>query len=231
MRYSQLLSRAAAFMGLLASTLALGASTAGAATIHACVNKRSGAARIVGAKTKCRKSERRAYWNTAGPAGPSGAPGAPGAPGTAGANGVGADYGNENFGLNPLPVTETGDVVLSETLPAGSYFVNAKTVIGGTEASSAVFVAVICELVDTPGTPVFVEFSKALDLSEWAQRLAEGDIKGHYEAATTIAMQTRLITTQPTTLALMCAPLDGGKEATVEAFASQISALQTTANR
>ncbi len=43
-------------------------------------------------------------------------------------------------------------------------------------------------------------------------------------------MQGQLTTTQSTTLALVCAPIEGTKEANVEVFVSRISALQTTAN-
>ncbi len=103
MRTSTLLARAAVLVGLL--VLSLAATTAQASTIHACVNKHSGAARIVSSKAKCRKNERRASWSTVGPAGPSGTSGAPGAPG---ANGVGVDYGNVSFGPDPLPLQRIG---------------------------------------------------------------------------------------------------------------------------
>jgi hypothetical protein len=215
-------------LGLAMLVLALAVSTAGAATIHACVNKRTGSVRFVGSKTTCRKSERRAAWSTVGPAGPLGPAGPPGAAGTPGTNGVGADYGNASFGLRPL---EADTLVIAKSIPAGSYFVSAKLVLGASEAKKAVFVGVICELVDTPGTPVAVEFEKALDVGEWAQGLSESEVKGEFTGATTIQLQGQLTTTEPTSLGLVCAALAGSKEAKIEAFASQISALQTTANK
>jgi len=227
------LARAAALTGVLALSLALFASAADGASIYTCVNKHSGSARFVGSKTKCRRSERRVSWNTmgpAGPAGPSGASGAPGAPGAAGASGVGADYAASTLGPSVLAASETGNVVVSKTIPAGSYFVSAKTMIAGTEATSAVFVVAACELLDTTGTPVFVEESKALDLGEWVSQLSKSSLT-EYEGLSTLAMQAQLTTTVPTTVALVCAPIEGTKEAKIEAFASAISALQTTANR
>jgi hypothetical protein len=210
------------------------ASAAGATTIHACVNKKSGAMRIVSAKAKCRRTEHKLSWSSAGPTGPAGAPGATGAAGAPGANGVGVDYASMNQGLTPsegltpLGAGEAGVVVISRALPAGTYFVNAKTVVGASKGKSPVFVLVICELVDSTGLPALVELGHALDFGEWAQALAKHE--SEYEGSTTLSMQGQLTATQPTTLALVCAPAVGGKEATVDAFASQLSALQTTAN-
>ncbi len=210
--------------------LALAAApAASAATIYACVSNKGGAARIVSARAKCHRGERKLSWNAAGPAGAPGAPGAAGAPGSPGANGAGVDYGSANFGPVDLAEGSTGNVVVSKTIPAGTYFVNAKTVIGAGEATKAVYVAVICELVDGTGTVSFVEPPKALDLGEWVQQLSYSGTE--YAGAGTVAMQAQLTTTEPTTLAMVCAPLDGGKESDVLAIASQLSALQTTANK
>jgi Collagen triple helix repeat (20 copies) len=73
----------------LVAALLLGstASSAGAATLNACKNKKSGAIRVVGAKTKCKKSEARLSWNTAGEKGAAGATGEKGAKGDTGAKG------------------------------------------------------------------------------------------------------------------------------------------------
>lgn len=80
---------------LLLTTLTV-VPQAEAGTIHACVKKKGGAVRVVGAKTKCKKGENKLSWNTAGPAGPpglrgllgaTGATGATGAPGATGATG------------------------------------------------------------------------------------------------------------------------------------------------
>jgi hypothetical protein len=210
--------------------LALAAApAAGAATIYACVSKKSGAMRIVSAKTKCRHGEHKLSWSSTGPAGPAGAPGAPGAAGAPGANGVGADYSSFSFGPDALGASETGDIVVSKTIPAGTYFVSGKTVVGGTAKKTKVFVGVICELVDSSSTPRLVEPKEAIDLGEWVQQLSEKGTESL--GATTMEMQGQLTTTVPTTLALVCDPIEGSTEATIEAAASEVSALQTTANK
>jgi hypothetical protein len=215
---------AAAAIGLLMLTAAFAsASTSAATTIYACVSKKAGTMRIVSAKAKCKRAEHKLSWNISGPAG---APGATGSPGAAGTNGVGADYASSIFGPTELAGSE---VVVTKTIPAGSYFVNAKTVVGA-DAKAVVFVGVICELVDTSGTVGVVELPQALDLGEWQQQLA--NVSGtEYDAATTLAMQTQLTTTEPTTLGIVCVPVNGSKEAKFFAVASQLSALQTTADK
>lgn len=63
------------------------APPADAATITACVKKKTGALRLrsgAKAKRKCPKGWSKLRWNTTGPAGKQGAPGAPGAPGLQG---------------------------------------------------------------------------------------------------------------------------------------------------
>jgi hypothetical protein len=206
------------------------ASAGGATTIYTCVSKRNGTMRIVSAKAKCRHGEHKLSWNASGPAGPAGVPGAPGAAGAPGANGVGADYSSFDLGPVNLALSEKGDVVVTKTIPAGTYFVNAKTVIGATEATKAVFVVAICELVDTAGTVGLVELPGALDVSEWLQQLSNS-FGSEYEGGATLAMQAQLTTTEPTTLAMVCVPAEGSKEAKIVAVAAQLSALQTTANK
>jgi hypothetical protein len=218
------------FIGAVAASALLAlvlAPAASAAKIYTCVNDKSGAMRLVSAKTKCRHGERKLSWNTSGPAGAPGATGAAGSPGAPGTNGVGADYASFTLGPTELAASE---VVVTKTIPAGSYFVNAKTVIGATDATTAVFVGVICELVDTSGTVGVVELPQALDLGEWQQQLSNS-FGTEYDAATTLAMQAQLTTTEATTLAMVCAAVNGSKEAKFFAVASQLSALQTTANK
>lgn len=231
MHKSPQLGRVAALGGLIAAwALMLGAQGADAATIHACVNRHSGSARIVGASAKCHRNEHKVSWNTTGPAGAPGASGAAGAAGTDGANGVGVDFATATLAPTPLVEGAPGVVVAAKTIPAGSYFVNAKTIVGAGKGKSGVIVAVLCEIVDTAGTPALVEPPGALDLSEWLAQLVNTS-GSEWAGATTLAMQAQLTTSQPTTLALMCAPLEGGKEATFDAVGAQLSALQTTANK
>lgn len=230
-------SSSTTFIGAVAASALLAlavAPAASAAKIYTCVSK-GGAMKLVSAKTKCKHGERKVSWNASGPAGAPGAvgsPGAEGSPGAPGTNGVGADFASYSFGPTELAGGENGDVVVSKTIPAGTYFVNANTVIGAAGATTAVFAAVVCELVDSSGTVSIVEFPKALDIGEWLQQLSKSESAGsEYEGATTIAMQTQLTTTEPTTLAMICGVIEGSKEAKFLAAASQLSALQTTANK
>ncbi len=110
MSHQSLRARTATLLGLVALGVALCASTAGAASIYACVSKHSGSARFVGAKSKCKKSERRVSWNTTGPAGPRGPGGAAGASGAGGANGSGPDYASRAMGPTDLGEADTGVV-------------------------------------------------------------------------------------------------------------------------
>ncbi len=222
------------FIGAVAASALLAlalAPAASAAKIYTCANK-GGAIRLVSAKTKCKHGERKVSWNASGPAGAPGAAGSPGvagSPGAPGTNGVGADFASYSFGPAELATSEKGDVVVSRTIPAGTYFVNAETIIGGA-ATKPVFVGVLCELVDTPGTVSIVEPPQALDISEWLQELSNSS-GSEYSGASTLPLQTQLTTTEATTLAIVCAPIEGSKEAKVIAVGSQLSALQTTANK
>ena len=110
--------------------------------------------RIVSAKAKCKRTEHKLSWGSTGPGGPAGAPGAAGAAGAPGANGAGDDYSSFNLGLVALALSENAEIVVSKTIPAGSYFASAKAVVGG-DAKSAVLVAVVCQLVDSANTPHF----------------------------------------------------------------------------
>jgi hypothetical protein len=225
-RPMRFVSATGAVVGAIALLTPAAASAAGATTIYACVSKKSGAMRIVSAKAKCKRGEHKLSWGASGPAGPAGAPGAPGAPG---ANGVGVDFADENAGPVSLAEGEKGAVVVAETIPAGSYFVSAKTVVIAVKGKSGVSVGVVCELVDTTGTPAIVEIPDALDESIWFQGLSQSG--SEWEAVTTLALQGQLTTTEATTLALVCLPAVGSKEATVLVGDAEVSALQTTANK
>jgi hypothetical protein len=73
--------------GLAAAAVAVGGIAAGDDVIRACVSKRNGAVRIVSAKKRCRKGERRVTWSRRGPAGAKGANGADGVAGVRGVEG------------------------------------------------------------------------------------------------------------------------------------------------
>lgn len=80
------LAALAAAGSLLLAALAV-APQADAATIYACVKKKSGNARIVSKQAKCKKGETKLSWNTVGPAGKDGLNGASGKEGATGKEG------------------------------------------------------------------------------------------------------------------------------------------------
>ncbi len=131
------------------------ASAAGATTIYACVSKKSGAMRVVSAKTKCRHGRAQAVVERGRAGGYSWRgrrPGSPGVAGTNGTNGVGVDYATSKGSNEAVHLASGGeDVVLSKTLPAGSYFVTAQTTLLVAEAKSTAFVVIACGIVDTRG--------------------------------------------------------------------------------
>jgi hypothetical protein len=74
---------------LLLAVLAL-APRADAATIYACIKKKTGTARFVSRTTKCKRGETKISWNSQGPAGTPGTPGAKGETGSKGETGPAA---------------------------------------------------------------------------------------------------------------------------------------------
>lgn len=218
-----------AVVGAIALLMPAAASAAGTTTIYACVSKKSGAMRIVSAKAKCKHGEHKLSWGSAGPAGPAGATGAAG---KQGANGVGIDFGTSKVGGESIPLATGGeDVVLSRTLPAGSYLVSAQVTLLVGEAKTPLFVVVACGIADSAGTPEILEpAGKAIDESVWLQTLTTTGTAGEYGGDTDMPLQAQLTTTTPTTLALICVPLDGTTGDAFRAFDPQLSALQTTAN-
>src|SRR4051794_12975934 len=77
--------------GLATAAMAVGAATSGTSTIHACVAKKNGAARIA---ARCRHTDHALTWNQKGPRGATGAPGTAGAAGAKGDKGDKGDTGN-----------------------------------------------------------------------------------------------------------------------------------------
>ena len=82
-------------LGALAAVIAagVGAQTTAAPRIHACAAKKSGALRVVAAKARCRKSERKLSWAVAGSRGAAGVPGARGPTGLGGPAGPAGPQG------------------------------------------------------------------------------------------------------------------------------------------
>ena len=73
---------------LAGGAMAVGAIPSSNGTINACYSKKTGAMRIVDAKEKCGKKERRLTWNEKGVKGDPGAAGATGARGPMGPAGA-----------------------------------------------------------------------------------------------------------------------------------------------
>ena len=74
-----------AAFAVLAAAAVLPADAAN--VIHACINKQTGAVRVVAAGTICKQTETAASWNITGPEGPTGPQGPQGAPGPQGVQG------------------------------------------------------------------------------------------------------------------------------------------------
>ncbi len=175
----------AAIGGLLLAAFAA-APQAEASTIYACVKKPSGTARIVTGKVKCKKGESKLSWNTEGIMGKNGANGTNGTNGAAGANGATGANGTNgtngtdgtNGAVGGFSVTHTGTegvnfttgsegsptTIVSRTLPAGNYIVNAKVELLLADSKTGGFASVNCKLLDAPSGGG----AAASDSSTWA---------------------------------------------------------------
>jgi hypothetical protein len=208
----------------------LGAESALAGSIHACVRPKSGATRIVGAKAKCRRGEQKLSWSTTGPRGApgkSGATGAPGAPGEAGnegkagSNGAAALY--SAFAEGPTVLTG-GATLLTKVLPPGSYAVSSKTMLVG-ESEAEGWAGASCILGDTPGI-LTGEEPTPLDQAGWAAVLADVSPK-HFIAAGTLSLQGALTSKVTSTITVGCAG-DSPVGTVARAEFSQLQVLSVT---
>lgn len=102
---------------------AAAASDTGTAKLYACVVKRTGEPRFVGASTQCKTSERRLVWNVQGPRGSTGPVGQAGPQGTEGAAGPEGPQGPQG---QPGPQGATGPQG-----PAGVSYVRAISIPAG----------------------------------------------------------------------------------------------------
>jgi hypothetical protein len=231
--------RLAPIAGALAamSLAALAAAPqASATTIYACVNKRTGAARVFTRIPRCSRHERRVAWDTQGPAGRTGATGKTGPTGRTGLTGKNGTNGtNGANGANgavagysasqPASVEFTGKKeapILTKTLPPGNYIVSAKTVVSST-ATALTRSAAVCELQG--GGPTVV-----LDTSGWDAELA--DDAGTYLGETTLSLDAAVTLKATTVLSLVCSDLTSDPSGqTFSAVHSQIVAVETTQNK
>lgn len=161
--------------GLLAALL-VSAPAAPAATINACQKKKGGTIRIVGSKTKCKKTEKKIKWSTTGPAGTNGMNGVNGTNGASGANGTNGTNGaageprkaypfsvQSDFGLPAVttPIVTIGDVSLRMSC---AFFLAAFVNIEATGPSGT-----------TSHTGMIVTRANGQDPPEFAQTLIQND--------------------------------------------------------
>ncbi len=224
------LAAALVALTLLAVLLAPGAR---AATIYACVNKRTSAARIFTRKPRCRRNETRYVFSTQGPAGKNGTNGKNGATGKTGPTGkTGTSGGNGSNGAvagysasEPASIEFTGRkevTILTKTLPAGSYILVAKTVVSAS-ATTAIKTTAACELLDGgPGALV--------DKSGWDAQLAE-ELPGSFIAEGTLSLQAAVTLKASAAVSIVCSDLSPDTDGQqLAAASSQIAAVQTTQN-
>jgi hypothetical protein len=220
------LPRAVALVGVLTLCGLAFVSTASAATVYACVKHNTGTARIVTSRTKCRHGERRLSWNSVGPAGsagPGGATGSAGSEGKPGANGAVADYAASYNGAIPIsPLKE--NVVLTKTIPPGSYLISAKT-IAAAEGYGGV-AQLNCGLTISVGKEQLPGML-AVDASAWIAPL-EKLAGGEYAADSTLSMLTPFTLPVTTTLGLICGTFESSPGVTISVSYSVLSALQVS---
>jgi len=136
-----------------------------ASTLYACVTK-SGTAHVFTKKPKkCKsKKEKLVSWNTSGPAGKNGTNGSNGSNGSNGGNGLnGAVAGysatqSKGISFTNVEGKQASTLILSKTLPAGSYIVNGNVQIVSSQAGKndqgetalTTYVDLSCTLGDTP---------------------------------------------------------------------------------
>jgi hypothetical protein len=130
--------------------------------IHACYKRRGGALRVINtsAHAKCGHREAELNWSETGPPGPRGGRGLMGARGLTGARGAVGPAGSNGTdgGLSDAFTTsETATLaltssrqILSLSLPAGDYAVNASVTISNEEGPGGSTQAATCTLVKTP---------------------------------------------------------------------------------
>jgi hypothetical protein len=104
---------AALFVAVGGGAYAVGATSGGSSTIHACAAKKNGALRMIAAGKKCTSKERAVRWGVSGPAG---TPGAQGAAGTQGGTGPQGNTGPPGSDAQFNGATALGD--LTGTYPA-----------------------------------------------------------------------------------------------------------------
>jgi hypothetical protein len=220
--------------GLCVSALALvffatlAIQAAQASTIHACVKPKSGATRIVSAKTTCHHGEQKLAWSTTGQAGPQGSAGPhgsagpQGSEGKAGTNGAGALF-SASLGRIELKLTES--VTFTKTVPPGSYMIWVKSDFVA-ESNKVGFEDSVCLLEDRPGTTNTGE-TELLDAGAWAGELGE-EAAAEFFGEGAIPMQATLTSSVTSTLSVTCFEDHETPGVKVQLARAQLQALAVT---
>jgi hypothetical protein len=233
-------------MAVLAATGALllaafaAAPQAEASTLYACV-KKGGTVKVYTKAPKCKKHETKISWNSVGPAGKNGTNGANGTNGTNGANGAVAGYSavqSKGVAFTKLESNQANTLILSKSLPAGSYIVNGGVTLTASQAGKngeggsalATYVDMSCTMADTP-----ISGSAVSDTAFWSGFtnipvivIAIGNTSLSFDMAVT--------TTTASTATITCTNiLNNGSNTspsvfTEEASGGVITAVQTSSN-
>jgi hypothetical protein len=153
--------------------------------------------------------------------GPTGAAGAAGA---AGATGAGPGYSAQLAGGANVVVTGGTDVtVLTKALPAGSFIVNAKAKLLGSNSTIGTYFYATCVLSDTPTSGPVV--------TDNAYGTTRMDVPLVDAGWITLPMSLAVSSATPSTLAIKCS--DQGSDGTAYSLTANdaaINAVQTTSN-
>jgi hypothetical protein len=228
-----------AVVALTAGGMAYAASRGGA-TISACVKHSDGA--LYQAK-QCGAKDKRLTWNRSGPAGPAGPAGAVGKTGATGATGATGQTGQTGLTGPPGPpgsaagavagfsvaqaadsdvsLTSSAQTVLTLSLPAGSFLVDAKVVVSAaiTPPASPAFIEADCTLTDGSAT-------------DSAFSIAPTEPAGSIvRAVTTVPLEIAVTADGSSTTTLSCSePLGSTQNGGPGAIDGVINAVQTSSN-
>lgn len=197
----------ALFVALGSGALAATSGTGG--TITVCVSKQGGT--LYRAK-RCKNHDASLSWNRQG---------LPGARGPAGANGAVQGLVARRIGSADMSYATSShpQTILTESLPAGSFIVNAKSVVDEQHpGGAATLMYVTCDLSD----------GKVKD--EARVFLEDSDLFSTAEGTTTLPLTIATSSTARSTVRLTCWPYQTYGGQTFTASQTAISAVQTTHN-
>jgi hypothetical protein len=173
---------------LAALVLSLGALNANAATVtyYACVNKSTGAVRVVSKTTVCKSTENKIMWNEIGPAGPAGPKGATGATGPQGPSGPQGPQGPQGPTGAQGPQGPAGIAVGNGAFTTSHVFLGTQSVVLQTNPVSTTgvyFISANALLnIDASDTAVYCFVTPASSGSADGNYGGSSDV-GHYQSA------------------------------------------------